>query len=47
MSDGGLIALKENSELNIANYDFNADTQQGAASIELLKGGLRSISGGD
>ena len=45
MSDGGLIALKENSELNIANYDFNADTQQGAASIELLKGGLRSISG--
>jgi hypothetical protein len=45
MSDGGLIALKENSELNIANYDFNAETQQGAASIELIKGGLRSISG--
>ena len=45
MSDGGLIALKENSELNIANYEFDANTQQGSASIELLKGGLRSISG--
>lgn len=45
MSDGGLIALKENSELNIANYEFNTTTQQGSASIELIKGGLRSISG--
>ncbi|AZN31562.1 FecR family protein [Pseudoalteromonas sp. Xi13] len=45
MSDGGLIALKENSELNIANYEFNTMTQQGSASIELIKGGLRSISG--
>ena len=45
MSDGGLIALKENSELNIANYEFNSTTQQGSASIELIKGGLRSISG--
>jgi len=43
--DGGLIALKENSELNIANYEFNSTTQQGSASIELIKGGLRSISG--
>jgi len=39
MSDGGLIALKENSELNIANYEFNSTTQQGSASIELIKGG--------
>ncbi|MDO6635807.1 FecR family protein [Pseudoalteromonas carrageenovora] len=45
MSDGGLIALKENSVLNIANYEFDAGTQQGSASIELIKGGLRSISG--
>lgn len=45
MSDGGLIALKENSELNIANYEFDNATQQGSASIELIKGGLRSISG--
>ncbi|MEM5481125.1 FecR family protein [Pseudoalteromonas fuliginea] len=45
MSDGGLIALKENSVLNIANYEFDSNTQQGSASIELLKGGLRSISG--
>ncbi|MCQ8822224.1 FecR family protein [Pseudoalteromonas agarivorans] len=45
MSDGGLIALKENSELNITNYEFNTMTQQGSASIELIKGGLRSISG--
>ncbi|BED87956.1 hypothetical protein PspMM1_04240 [Pseudoalteromonas sp. MM1] len=45
MADGGLIALKENSELNIANYEFDKATQQGSASIELIKGGLRSISG--
>ncbi|WP_288337406.1 FecR family protein [uncultured Pseudoalteromonas sp.] len=45
MLDGGLISLKENSELNIANYQFDKNTQQGSASIELLKGGLRSISG--
>jgi len=45
MSDGGLIALKENSVLNIANYEFDAGTQKGSASIELIKGGLRSISG--
>jgi len=45
MSDGGLIALKENSELNIASYEFDTATQQGSASIELIKGGLRSISG--
>ena len=45
MSDGGLIALKENSELNIAHYEFDSNAQQGSASIELLKGGLRSISG--
>ncbi|MBQ4834214.1 FecR domain-containing protein [Pseudoalteromonas sp. MMG010] len=45
MTDGGLIALKENSELAISNYDFDVQTQQGGASIELLKGGLRSISG--
>ena len=45
MSDGGLIALKEKSELNIANYEFNTTTPQGSASIELIKGGLRSISG--
>ncbi|WP_338365347.1 FecR family protein [uncultured Pseudoalteromonas sp.] len=45
MADGGLIALKENSQLNIANYEFDKTTQQGSASIELIKGGLRSISG--
>jgi hypothetical protein len=45
MADGGLIALKENSQLNIANYQFDNQTQQGSASIELIKGGLRSISG--
>lgn len=45
MTDGGLIALKENSELSIGNYQFDELTQQGSASIELLKGGLRSISG--
>lgn len=45
MVDGGLIALKENSILDIKDYKFNYETKKGSASIELLKGGLRSISG--
>ncbi|MFQ3220775.1 MAG: hypothetical protein ACI96W_003154 [Paraglaciecola sp.] len=45
MTDGGMIALKENSELLISSYDFNADDQTGSVVMELFKGGLRSVTG--
>lgn len=45
MIDGGMIALKENSELVIAKYDYNAKEQTGSIALELLKGGLRSVTG--
>lgn len=45
MSDGGLITLKENTEINISNYIFDKETQKGSATLEVISGGLRSISG--
>lgn len=45
MSDGGLITLKENTEINVSHYEFNQETQQGSATLEVISGGLRSISG--
>ncbi|WP_076418714.1 FecR family protein [Colwellia sp. UCD-KL20] len=45
MSDGGLITLKENTEVNVSHYVFNEETQKGSATLEVLSGGLRSISG--
>ena len=45
MVDGGMISLKENSELVIAKYDYNAKEQKGSVALELIKGGLRSVTG--
>jgi len=45
MSDGGLITLKENTKISINNYVFNKESQQGSATLEIISGGLRSISG--
>jgi hypothetical protein len=45
MTDGGMIALKENSELLISSYEFNAVDQTGSVVMELVKGGLRSVTG--
>lgn len=45
MSDGGLLALKANSELNIAEYQYSEDTGTGSVVMELVKGGLRSVTG--
>lgn len=45
MSDGGLITLKENTEINISEYRFDEQSQQGSATLEVVSGGLRSISG--
>lgn len=45
MTDGGMIALKENSELLITNYQFIAEDDSGSVVLELIKGGLRSVTG--
>lgn len=45
MSDGGLITLKANTEILISEYKFNDETGEGSATLELVNGGLRSISG--
>ena len=45
MIDGGLLALQEETELAISTYDFNSQNKQGAVSMELLKGGLRTVTG--
>ncbi len=45
MADGGLITLKENTEILVDNYVFDKTTQQGSATLEVISGGLRSISG--
>ncbi len=45
MVDGGLLTIKEESVLIVADYQFYEKNQTGSATIELIKGGLRSISG--
>jgi hypothetical protein len=45
MIDGGMIALKENSELIIADYKLKDEDGKGSVVLELLQGNLRSISG--
>ena len=45
MSDGSMIALKENTELIISQYNFNSGAEKNSAVLDLVKGGLRSITG--
>ena len=45
MTDGGMIALKENSELIISEYQFAEQDKQGSVVMELVTGGLRSVTG--
>lgn len=45
MRDGGMIALKENSELFIEDYNFSDANGRGNVVMELVKGGLRSVTG--
>lgn len=45
MIDGGLLSLQEDTELVIADYEFNAANQQGSVSMSLVKGGLRTVTG--
>lgn len=45
MVDDAYIELYENSELRLENYQLNADGKHGNVLMELLSGGLRTISG--
>lgn len=45
MTDGGMIALKQNTELQISDYRFSDENGQGSVVMELVKGGLRSVTG--
>ncbi len=45
MVDGGLLSLKEQSQLAIASYDFNPQSEQASIAMSLLKGGLRTVTG--
>lgn len=45
MADGGLLSLQAESELAIRQYQFNAETAESHVSLELMKGGLRTITG--
>jgi hypothetical protein len=45
MIDDGLLSIQPQSELAILDYQFNAATAQGSASLNLIKGGLRTITG--
>ncbi|GAA6170984.1 hypothetical protein NBRC116592_06540 [Colwellia sp. KU-HH00111] len=45
MSDGGLITLKENTEILVSNYKYDQAAGEASATLEVVTGGLRSISG--
>ena len=44
-TDGGLLAMKEDSRLLISSYCYNEGAENNEVSMALLKGGLRSITG--
>lgn len=46
MEDDALISLRPGTELVIAEYEFNPETGEGKAIMELVSGGLRTLSGG-
>ena len=45
MIDDAYLDLYENSELRLHEYQFKADGQRGSVIMELISGGLRTISG--
>lgn len=45
MMDGGLLAVKENTQLLISTYKYDPETDTGSAVMNLLSGGIRTISG--
>ena len=45
MTDGTLLAIKESSKLNISEYQYTPGSDNNSAVIELVEGGLRSVTG--
>lgn len=45
MVDGALLALKANTAINIEEYFLNSDGNSGSVVMELVSGGLRTITG--
>ncbi|WDE06095.1 FecR domain-containing protein [Thalassomonas viridans] len=45
MADGGLLSLKPHTRVAILDYQFNRNDKTDSVSIELLKGGLRTVTG--
>ena len=45
MTDGSMIAIKENTELIIDEYKFNIENEPDSVVLNLVQGGLRSITG--
>ncbi len=45
MTDGSMIAMKENSKLVIAEYNFGNKDNKDSVVLDLVQGGLRSITG--
>lgn len=45
MIDGGILALQENTQLEISSYQYDEENKTGSAVMNLLSGGLRTISG--
>ncbi|MCJ0763586.1 FecR family protein [Variovorax terrae] len=44
-SDGGLVALQPNSQFNISNYADKNDPKQDSFFVDLLRGGMRAVTG--
>lgn len=44
-SDGGLVALQPNSQFNISKYADANDPKQDAFLVDLLRGGMRAVTG--
>lgn len=45
MTDGGMIALKQNTQLVVSDYQYSEENGRGSVVMELVKGGLRSVTG--
>lgn len=45
MSDQGLIAVRPDSSLRLAAYRYQSDQGKNSAMLELVKGGMRSVTG--
>jgi len=45
MVDGGLLSLQQQTQLVVKNYQFDQQTHDGSVSLNLLKGGLRTVTG--